>query len=234
MLSLSSLDKSVGTKRLLFSALLTCCLALNVLCQTVDYDVCMARAGLVDLSTLGPGIKIDLKYATTDNFTGKNMYGNFRRAYLVKPAAQALLKSLKQLQSVDPNYGFIVYDAARPISVQRTMWNAVRGTAGRRYVASPRRGGPHNYGVAVDISLTYKGVPVDMGTPFDTFTADAHITAEQYLVKKGRISQQAMKNRQLLRKVLTENGFLTYSREWWHYEFMRASKARRHYSLLNF
>ena len=221
-------------KRLFFYIVLTCCLALSSLGQTVDYNARMSKAGLVDLASLGSGIKVDLKYATTDNFTGKNMYGDFRRAYLVKPAAQALLKALKQLRAIDPNYGFIVYDAARPVSVQRMMWNAVRGTVGQRYVAPPKRGGPHNYGVAIDISLTYKGVPVDMGTPFDTFTADAHITAEQYLVKKGRISQQAMKNRQLLRKVLTENGFLTYSREWWHFEFMRASKARRHYSLLNF
>ncbi len=194
----------------------------------------MRQAGLVDLATLGAGITVDLKYASADNFTGKNMYGNFRRAYLVKPAAQALKKALNQLQELNPDFGFVIYDAARPLSVQRKMWQAVQGTPGVNYVAPPRRGGPHNYGVAIDICLTYKGVPMDMGTPYDTFTDDAHITAEQWLVKKGRISKSALTNRRLLRKVLTDNGFLTYSREWWHFEYCRASKARRRFALLDF
>ena len=211
-----------------------CCLLLTAWGQTMDYDARMVQAGLVDLSTLGPGITIDLKYASTDNFTGQNMYGDFTRAYLVKPAAQSLGRALKQLQGINPHLGFIVYDAARPLGVQRQMWNAVKGKAGRRYVAPPHRGGPHNYGVALDICLTYMGIPLDMGTPFDTFTDDAHITAEQYLVKKGRITRHAMEARQLLRKVLTDNGFLTYSREWWHFEYVRVGKARRRFALLNY
>ena len=210
------------------------CLPLLLWGQDVDYDAMMCKQGLVDLASLGQGITVELKYSTTDNFTGKNMYGNFRRAYLVKPAAQALQAALRELQAIDPDYGFVVYDAARPMSVQRKMWKAVQGTVGVNYVAPPRHGGPHNYGVALDISLTYKGRPVDMGTPFDTFTADAHITGEKQLVKRGRITLQAMNNRQLLRKVLTDNGFLTYSREWWHFEYCRASKARQRFSLLNF
>lgn len=202
--------------------------------QEVDYDALMERYGLVNVSAMGPGVIVSLKYATTDNFTSQNMYGNFRRAYLVKQAAQSLQAALKQLQAINPEYGFIIYDAARPISVQRRMWRAVRGTVGERYVASPSRGGPHNYGVAIDIGLTYKGKPVDMGTPFDTFTADAHITAEESLVRKGRISRQAMQNRRLLRKVLTDNGFMTFSREWWHFERYRIKYARRHFRLLDF
>ena len=108
-----------------------CCLLLTAWGQTMDYDARMVQAGLVDLSTLGPGITIDLKYASTDNFTGQNMYGDFTRAYLVKPAAQSLGRALKQLQGINPHLGFIVYDAARPLGVQRQMWNAVKGKAGR-------------------------------------------------------------------------------------------------------
>ena len=215
-----------------FIFVVLCCLALTS--QAVDYDAIMRKQGLVDLESLGQGITVDLKYSTTDNFTGKNMYGNFRRAYLVTPAAQALQAALRELRAIDPDYGFVIYDAARPMSVQRKMWKAVQGSVGVNYVAPPRHGGPHNYGVALDISLTYKGRPVDMGTPFDTFTADAHITGEKQLVKRGRITLQAMNNRRLLRKVLTDNGFLTYSREWWHFEYCRASKARQRFSLLNF
>lgn len=217
-----------------FAIWLLLCLPLLLWGQVVDYDARMRQAGLVDLATLGAGITVALKYASADNFTGTNMYGNFRHAYLVKPAAQALKKALNQLQELNPDFGFVIYDAARPLSVQRKMWQAVQGTPGVNYVAPPRRGGPHNYGVAIDICLTYKGVPMDMGTPYDTFTDDAHITAEQWLVKKGRISKSALTNRRLLRKVLTDNGFLTYSREWWHFEYCRASKARRRFALLDF
>lgn len=221
------------TKRLIAALLLTA-QAMATLAQAVDYEARMRQRGLVDLATLGPTVTIDLKYATTDNFTGKNLYGKFNRAYLHPNAARALKAALQQLRAIDSNYGFIIYDAARPLSVQRIMWQAVRGTPQQRYVASPHRGGPHNYGVAIDISLTYKGRPMDMGTPFDTFTADAHITNEQQLVERRRISQHALRNRQLLRKVLTENGFLTFSREWWHFEYCRASQARRTIALLNF
>ena len=222
------------TARLVAIITILCCLVLEASGQGVDYDAKMRQAGLVDLAELGQGIIVDLKYASSHNFTGKNMYGGFSRAYLVEPAARALRKALKQLQEVNPHLGFIIYDAARPISVQRQMWNAVRGKPGRRYVAPPYHGGPHNYGVALDISLTYMGIPLDMGTPFDTFTDDAHITAENYLVKKGRISRHAMKARRLMRKVLTDNGFLTYSREWWHFEYVRVGKARHRFALLNF
>ena len=200
----------------------------------VDFDALMQKQGLVDVATLDPSITVDLKYATTDNFVGKNMYGNLHKAYLHKGTAQSLVKALKQLQAIDPKWGFVVYDAARPVSVQRIMWDMVKGTKNEKYVASPYRGGPHNYGVAVDIALTYNGKPVDMGTPFDNFTTDAHITNEAGLVKQGRISKEAIKNRQLLRKVLTDNGFLTYSREWWHFMRYNMQYVRKHIKLLDF
>lgn len=199
-----------------------------------DFDALMRKQGLVDVATLDPSITIDLKYSTTDNFVGRDMYGGLKKAYLYKATAQSLLKALKQLQAIDPKWSFIVYDAARPVSVQRIMWNLVKGTDKQKYVASPHRGGPHNYGIAVDIGLTYDGWPVDMGTPFDSFTSDAHITDEPALVRQGRISAEAMKNRQLLRKVLTDNGFFTYSREWWHFTRYNMTYVRKHIGLLDF
>lgn len=199
-----------------------------------DFDALMRKQGLVDVATLDPSITVDLKYSTTDNFVGRDMYGGLKKAYLYKATAQSLLKALKQLQAIDPKWSFIVYDAARPVSVQRIMWNLVKGTDKQKYVASPHRGGPHNYGIAVDIGLTYDGRPVDMGTPFDSFTSDAHITDEPALVRQGRISAEAMKNRQLLRKVLTDNGFFTYSREWWHFTRYNMTYVRKHIGLLDF
>ncbi len=199
-----------------------------------DFDALMRKQGLVDVATLDPSITVDLKYSTTDNFVGRDMYGGLKKAYLYKATAQSLLKALKQLQTIDPKWSFIVYDAARPVSVQRIMWNLVKGTDKQKYVASPHRGGPHNYGIAVDIGLTYDGRPVDMGTPFDSFTSDAHITDEPALVRQGRISAEAMKNRRLLRKVLTDNGFFTYSREWWHFTRYNMTYVRKHIGLLDF
>ncbi|MBR1552033.1 MAG: M15 family metallopeptidase [Muribaculaceae bacterium] len=199
-----------------------------------DFDALMRKHGLVDVATLDPSITVDLKYSTSDNFVGRDMYGGLKKAYLYKATAQSLLKALKQLQAIDPKWSFIVYDAARPVSVQRIMWDIVKGTDKQKYVASPHRGGPHNYGIAVDIALTYDGRPVDMGTPFDSFTSDAHITDEPALVRQGRISATAMKNRQLLRKVLTDNGFATYSREWWHFTRYNMTYVRKHIRLLDF
>lgn len=194
----------------------------------------MEQMGLIDV-TESEGLSVVVKYATTDNFVGKNMYGcDFNRAYLIKEAARSLLKALAQLRAINPRYGFIIYDAARPISVQRAMWDAVRGTDGERYVAMPHRGGPHNYGVAIDIALTYDGHPMDMGTPYDTFGSAAHITNEQRLVRQGRISIGAMFNRILLRKLLTDNGFITFKREWWHFERFPIRTARARFRLLDF
>lgn len=208
--------------------------ALVVGAQTVDFDAKMRQYGLVDVTTISHGITVNLKYATTDNFVHRNMYGSFKRGYLHVSAAKALRVALNQLRRIDPNYNFIIYDAARPLSVQHIMFDAVAGTPNEKYVAKPTNGGPHNYGIAIDIALTYRGRPVDMGTPFDTFSTDAHITDEATLVAQGRISKQAMRNRRLLRWVLVSNGFGTYSREWWHFTRYDMKYTRAHTRLLDF
>ena len=200
----------------------------------VDWDAKMVKRGMVEVTRLDPTVAVDLRYATTNNFVGKNMYGTFCKAYLHADAAAALIKAQKALKKHDARYSIVIYDAARPQSVQRTMWNAVKGTANARYVARPERGGPHNYGIAVDVGLLYDGAPVDMGTQFDSFSDASHITQEQMLVKQGRISREALSNRALLRRVMTQAGFMTYRREWWHFELHRIKYARAHCRLLDF
>ena len=200
----------------------------------VDWDAKMVKRGMVEVTRLDPTVAVDLRYATTNNFVGRNMYGTFCKAYLHADAAAALIKAQKALKKHDARYSIVIYDAARPQSVQRTMWNAVKGTANARYVARPERGGPHNYGIAVDVGLLYDGAPVDMGTQFDSFSDASHITQEQMLVKQGRISREALSNRALLRRVMTQAGFMTYRREWWHFELHRIKYARAHCRLLDF
>ncbi len=199
-----------------------------------DWDAKMKEYGLVDVTTMCSTFIVDIRYASTNNFVGKDMYGGFTKTYLIKDAAESLVKAQEKLKSIDPNYSLIIYDAARPQSVQQIMWNVVKDTPEQQYVARPGKGGTHNFGVAVDVGLAYKGKPVDMGTEFDCFTSDAHITSEQWLVKKGRISEEALKNRKLLRKVMTESGYKTYRHEWWHFERYRIKYARAHFKLLNF
>lgn len=199
------------------------------------WDTLMLDRGLVDVTTLGlSNVSVDLRYATENNFAGRNMYGDFNKAYLHKDAAESLRRALTILQADDPNWGVVIYDAARPLSVQRVMFDEVKGTAQQKYVAPPNGGGPHNYGIALDIGLTYDGRPVDMGTPFDTFNETAHITAEPLLVKQGKITHEAMDNRVMLRRAMTEAGFRTYSREWWHFTRYTSKYARARLIILDF
>ncbi|MCI6894055.1 MAG: M15 family metallopeptidase [Bacteroidales bacterium] len=217
-------------RRIVFGILVVMALA----SAGVDWDAKMVKRGMVEVTRLDPTVAVDLRYATTNNFVGRNMYGTFCKAYLHADAAAALIKAQKALKKHDARYSIVIYDAARPQSVQRTMWNAVKGTANARYVARPERGGPHNYGIAVDVGLLYDGAPVDMGTQFDSFSDASHITQEQMLVKQGRISREALSNRALLRRVMTQAGFMTYRREWWHFELHRIKYARAHCRLLDF
>ena len=236
--SYSEKDISIGTgmrSPRIISAILLAITAMWSIGQTAEeYRQKFSKLGLVDIQSIDSTIVVDLKYATTDNFMGENMYGNLRRAYLNKATAKSLAAAQKALKRVNPGYSIVIYDAGRPVSVQRKMWKRVAGTANSPYVARGDKGGPHNYGVAVDVGLLLNGKEVDMGTAFDTFNATAHITDEGTLVNSGKISAQAKKNRETLRKAMTEAGFRTYSREWWHFERFRTSYARKHYPLINF
>lgn len=105
---------------------------------------------------------------------------------------------------------------------------------GRQYVARPFKGGPHNYGVAVDVTLAYCGKEMDMGTDFDSFSDMAHTDHERRLVAQGRMTKAALYHRYLLRKVMTQSGFMIYKREWWHFERHRIAWARCNLKQLDF
>lgn len=190
--------------------------------------------GFVDISEKDSTIQVRLMYAQANNFTGKVLYDDLREAYLHPAAAKALLLAHQILKKQHPAYRFIVYDAARPMSVQKKMWNQVKGTSKYIYVSNPARGGGlHNYGLAVDISIVDSlGNPLPMGTEVDHFGPEAHISQETELVRSGKISNQERKNRQLLRQVMREAGFHTISSEWWHFNLCSRAEARREYALI--
>ena len=128
-----------------------------------------ANPDYVDLAGM-PGIKVDLRYATTNNFTGNNIYGGFNHAFLHKAAADKLRSAAAGLQQQHPGWQLLIYDAARPRSAQQQLWQLVVGTDKQRYVANPAKGPIHNYGFAVDLGVVDdQGRELDMGTGFDSF-----------------------------------------------------------------
>ena len=200
------------------------------------FDSLMRANGMVDIQQVAPDIRVDLKYATKDNFIGANMYGQLRRAYLHPNLAKALARAQQALTKECPGYRFLIYDAARPQSVQRRMYQAVVGTPKKIYVAAPERGGRHNYGVAVDLTIIdASGKPLDMGSPFDHFGEEAHLGNEEARVRAGIFNKEVPANRSLMRRLLGAEGLRPYDKEWWHYqEQMPMSEVRKRYQLLAF
>ena len=191
-------------------------------------EAAMRAMGLVDIQEVDPSIKVELKYATADNFTHEVLYTDIHKAFALPEVAENVKRAQKQLKAVNPEYSLLIYDAARPLSVQYKMWDVAQKTNTTYYVGDPtKRNGMHNFAAAVDATIIDDhGNPISMGTPFDWFGVEAHITNEEELVKKGAISQQELDNRLLLRKVMTDNGMLTIRSEWWHFEYMHPAEAR--------
>ncbi len=219
-----------------------------------EFDTMMRKYGLVDIQSLNSRILVDLKYSSCDNFVGVDMYGDLEQAYLEYNFALKVAEAQRILQKRYPQYTLLIYDAARPISVQRAMRRIVEGTELESYVADGTLGGRHNYGVAVDLTIaTLDGKPIDMGTGFDDFTEAAAVkglpdssdpktrSLELYrsyilnLAERGVISFEAANNRLLLIEIMHTVGLYPYRREWWHFEEITSmSDTRRIYKLLDF
>lgn len=200
------------------------------------FDAKMRRAGLVDVLAVDSTLRVKLMYSAPDNFMRRDVYGDLETAYLLPHFACKVAAAQRLLRERRPGWRLLVCDAARPVSVQRQMYELVKGTPNQVYVADGTRGGRHNYGVAVDVTLLDEtGAPVDMGTPVDFFGDEAHTGNEPALAAEGRISAEARRNRQLLGSVMRQAGLVPYRREWWHYEEpMAMSEVRTRYKLLDF
>lgn len=194
----------------------------------------MDSLGLIDVTELDSSLVVKLMYTQADNFTGEVLYDDLSEAYLHPDAAHALVKAQRALKKLHPSYSLLIYDAARPMSVQKKMWNVVKGTSKYRYVSNPNNGGGlHNYGLAVDISIQDSlGQPLPMGTKVDHLGAEAHITQESELVRNGKMNETERQNRILLRKVMKEAGFRALPSEWWHFNFCSRDVARQKYKLI--
>lgn len=195
----------------------------------------MASVGLVDISGIDTTIQVMLVYAAADNFVGEVLYEDLKKAYLHPDAAQALVKAQRLLAWECPGCRIVVYDAARPMSVQQKMKDKVRGTPMDKYVSDPANGGGlHNYGLAVDVSIVDKsGRPLPMGTDFDHLGPESNIDREAELVADGRITAAERANRELLRRVMSGAGFTPLRSEWWHFNLRSRAEARAGYKVID-
>ena len=200
-----------------------------------DYDREFVKMGFVDVQTLDPAIQVDLKYSSTDNFMGINIYGDLYKSYLRPEIAEMVVKAQKYIKQVNPEYSLVIYDAARPLSAQRMMYEKVQGTKFSDYVAKPVNGGGyHNFGCAVDVTILHKGKPLDMGAGFDEFSEMSHIDNEDVNLKNGKLSKEAYDNRQVLRNAMKKAGFGTYRCEWWHFQHYTKQYMRTHFKSIDF
>lgn len=163
-------------------------------------------ARTIDIRTVNPNIRLDIRYATTNNFLKRKLY-SVARCALRASVAQRLSRVQENVQKI--GLSLKVYDCYRPLSVTKQMWAAMPDS---RYVANPARGSRHNRGAAVDLTLVDRsGKELEMPTGFDDFTEKAH---RDYLGG----SVQSRKNSQLLERVMKAQGFVSLSTEWWHFD----------------
>ncbi|MCX7748145.1 MAG: D-alanyl-D-alanine dipeptidase [Clostridia bacterium] len=168
--------------------------------------------GLVEIPNEDGAFVIDLKYATKDNFMGKKIYTR-SKCIIHKNTLNKLVNANKKLNSL--GYKIKILDAYRPYSAQKILWDAA---SDKSYVASPKNGSIHNRGAAVDITLTdQKGIELKMPSGYDEFSKRAHIDY------RG-CTEEEMRNRELLGKIMVESGFKRIKSEWWHFEDTEGKK----------
>ncbi len=173
---------------------------------------------LVNVAIAIPSIILDIKYATTDNFTGKKVYSR-PVCYLRRAVAKALRQVQQDLRK--QGLGLKVWDGYRPYDVQKIFWKLCPDP---RYVGDPAKGGVHNRGAAVDVTLVSlsTGKELVMPSQFDDFSEKAHCNY-------STMTPEAAKNCKLLEDAMTKRGFKVFKSEWWHYNFI----GWQHYPLLN-
>ena len=165
-----------------------------------------APEDFVAVSDYIPGIRVDLRYATDENFTGQTIY-DFTDAWLRRGTVQKLAAAQEAL--AEEGYGLLIWDAFRPAAAQFRLWEVCPDPV---YVANPERGfSAHSRGNTVDVTLvTPAGETVEMPTGFDDFTA---LADREY----SDVPEPAASHARLLEDVMTDCGFRPYQGEWWHF-----------------
>lgn len=176
-------------------------------------------------------IQVDLRYASPNNFVGRDLYSPLDCAWLHRDAAAGLEKSCEWLAAQRADLGLLVLDALRPQRVQQQLWDALQGSDLQMYLANPVRGSIHSFGMALDITLIDRhGRELDMGTPFDDLTNMSHPAKEAEFLASGALSRQQVDNRELLRGAMTHGGYAGINTEWWHFDCGDRIKIRTEFA----
>jgi D-alanyl-D-alanine dipeptidase len=172
---------------------------------------------LVELTKLDPSIKLDIRYASWNNFLSTPMYSQ-ARAFLQRPAAEAAVRAHRALKA--KGYGLIIHDGYRPWYVTKMFWDATPDDK-KEFVADPKEGSRHNRGCAVDLSMydLKTGKEVDMPSGYDEMTKRA------YSDYAGGAADQR-ERRQILREAMEAEGFTVNPKEWWHFDYKDYKRYR--------
>lgn len=191
-------------------------------------------SGLVDISTIDRSIKVDLVNSNADkNFFGENFYDGLQKCYLQKAVAKKLSNAQKILKNKYPKYSLKMMDCTRPRSVSQKMYDRVKNTPFKRFVANPKTGSMHNFGSAVDIFIVDEnGKSLDFG--MNPFYRGKYMTLLNYGMNKlsSKLSSKQKKNRELLSNIMKKAGFKPLSFEWWHFNGFSKSYIRKTYKIV--
>lgn len=158
------------------------------------------------------GFVVDIKYATSDNFTKKQIY-DCGRCFL-RPEASEALKMVQAELKENFGFGIKVFDCFRPRPFQQKLWDIVPNPD---YVTPPEKGSMHSRGLAIDLTIVdKKGKELNMGTPYDFFGKEAHHDFSGH-------NADINKNRLLLKSIMEKHGFASIRTEWWHYSYKSKS-----------
>jgi zinc D-Ala-D-Ala dipeptidase len=187
------------------------------------------RSGtFVDCSRLS-SVNVDLRYGTTNNLLGQDVYGGYQKVLLHPLAAQKFQLANDILAAERPNLRFLVFDALRPQRAQEAFWSIVAGTPQETYFAHPVKGSLHSFGFALDLSLCSAQEELDMGTGFDDLRPLAEPCKEQDYLRLGELNSLQIENRKLLRQIMIRAGFSSIRQEWWHFDALPPHEVRQNY-----
>jgi len=182
------------------------------------------------LSTV-PAVAVDLRYAGTRNFVGRDLYGALDCAWLHRLAADGLERAAARLHHHAPGHRLLVLDALRPHRVQIELWAQLDGTGLRQYVADPARGSIHSFGMALDVTIVDAARhELDMGSGFDEMNERSHPRLEALHLSQGVLNTTQLQHRDWLRDAMAAGGFSGIDNEWWHFDMLDRAHVRQHFT----
>ncbi|WP_264326971.1 M15 family metallopeptidase [Romeriopsis navalis] len=182
------------------------CVLMLVLALPLAASSSSAINRLVDMQQIAPNVRLEMRYASRNNFLKQAVYDK-SRCLLRAPTAKRLARVQRALEK--RQLGLKIFDCYRPLSVQRKMWRIFPNAT---YVANPRYGSRHNRGAAVDLTLVNRdGQALEMPSDFDDFSKKAH-------TRYAGASRQAKKHRRWLQTAMRDAGFRSLASEWWHFD----------------